>query len=46
MSSILNHWLVRDGKRDLPVFHHKQHVRHPKLNSADGGIGAFRRWAQ
>ncbi|WKK24003.1 hypothetical protein QZH56_35915 [Streptomyces olivoreticuli] len=44
-SSLMNAWLIRDGKADLPVYHHKTYVPHPKLNDADGPIGAFRQWA-
>ncbi|MFD7235964.1 Rieske 2Fe-2S domain-containing protein [Streptomyces syringium] len=45
-SSLMNLWLVRDGRPDLPVYHHKAFVPHPRLNDGDGPIGAFRQWAR
>ncbi|MFD8998632.1 aromatic ring-hydroxylating oxygenase subunit alpha [Streptomyces abikoensis] len=42
----MNWWTVHDVEVDLPVWHHKRYVRHPKLNDADGPIGSFRHWAR
>ncbi|MFJ2745639.1 Rieske 2Fe-2S domain-containing protein [Streptomyces sp. NPDC087440] len=46
VTSLMNHWLVRDGRTDFPIYHHKTYLPHPKLNKGDGPIGALRKWAR
>ncbi|MCD9195003.1 Rieske 2Fe-2S domain-containing protein [Streptomyces albireticuli] len=45
-SAGMNRWTLHDTGTDLFVFHHKAYLSHPKLNSGDGPIGAFRNWAR
>ncbi|MBB5119444.1 hypothetical protein AF335_20495 [Streptomyces eurocidicus] len=45
-SSGMNRWTRYDTRADLVVFHHKAYVPHPRLNSGDGPIGAYRNWAR
>ncbi len=42
----MNRWSFQDSRADWPVFHHKAYLPHPRLNSEDGPIGAYRHWAR
>ncbi|MEU1673650.1 hypothetical protein ABZ752_16665 [Streptomyces roseifaciens] len=42
----MNRWSLRDSRADWPIYHHKAYLPHPRLNSEDGPIGAFRHWAR
>jgi cholesterol 7-desaturase len=46
LSRFMNRRLVKDARHDLPIYHHKKYIHHPKLNDADGPIGAFRIWSR
>ncbi|PKW16343.1 Rieske 2Fe-2S domain-containing protein [Saccharopolyspora spinosa] len=37
--------LKRDIMTDVPIWHHKRYVEHPKLSRKDGLIGEYRKWA-
>ncbi|MET8508909.1 Rieske 2Fe-2S domain-containing protein [Streptomyces sp. NPDC004787] len=42
----LNRYVVRDLHRDIPIWHHKKYLPHPKLNDGDGPIGPYRMWVR
>ncbi|GAA2638939.1 Rieske 2Fe-2S domain-containing protein [Streptomyces axinellae] len=37
--------LKRDIMTDVPIWHHKRYMPHPKLSRKDGLIGQYRKWA-
>jgi len=46
ISHAMLRWAAKDTSTDFPIWHHKRYLAHPGLNSADGPIGAYRRWAR
>lgn len=46
LSSVLQRVGSLDTGADLLMWHHQEHVEHPKLAKGDGPIGRYRQWAQ
>ncbi|MDT0452733.1 Rieske 2Fe-2S domain-containing protein [Streptomyces hesseae] len=46
LNHVMNHFAVRDVRRDMTIYQHQKHITPPKLNDEDGAIGPFRIWAR
>lgn len=46
LSRVLQRVASVDTGADLLMWHHQEHVEHPKLAKGDGPIGRYRQWAQ
>ncbi|MFE3599689.1 Rieske 2Fe-2S domain-containing protein [Streptomyces sp. NPDC059142] len=46
LSAVLQRVASVDTGADLLMWHHQEHVEHPKLAKGDGPIGRYRQWAQ
>ncbi|MFJ4961971.1 Rieske 2Fe-2S domain-containing protein [Streptomyces sp. NPDC088729] len=46
LSAVLQRVASVDTGADLLMWHHQEHVEHPKLARGDGPIGRYRQWAQ